>query len=299
MKIGFIGLGKMGYHMVEHLLAKKHEVVVYNKSPDKVKLISKEKGAIPSESYKDLVNKLEAPRVIWLMVPHEVVSEVISEITPYMKKGDLIIDGGNSRYIDSMTRAEELKKKGLNYMDIGVSGGLAAAKTGYCMMAGGNEEDFKKVKPIIKDMCIANGYGYFGKNGAGHYVKMVHNAIEYGMMQAIGEGLDMVKNGPFPKTDQIKLTELWNNGSIIRSFLIEMTTLGLKHNPGLEDVDGYVPNSGEGRWAVESAQKYNVSIPVIETSLKVRLESKTKKNYGTKVVAVIRDEFGGHGIAKK
>ncbi|MFA6072594.1 MAG: decarboxylating 6-phosphogluconate dehydrogenase [Candidatus Woesearchaeota archaeon] len=299
MKIGFIGLGKMGYHMVEHLLMKGNDVVVFNKSPAKVNMIVKEKGAIPSESYDDLISKLETPRIIWLMVPHESVDEVINTILPKLNKGDLIIDGGNSKYTETIRRAQELNEKEIKYMDVGVSGGLAAANTGYCMMVGGDEIDFKFIEPIIKDMCLPKGYGYFGKNGAGHYVKMVHNAIEYGMMQAIGEGLDMIKSGPFSNTNQIELTELWNNGSIIRSFLIEMTTLGLKHNPGLVDVDGFVPNSGEGKWAVEDATKYGVSIPVIEQSLKVRFDSDKKKNYGTKVVAVIRDEFGGHGIAKK
>lgn len=299
MKIGFIGLGKMGYHMVEHMLDKGHEVVVFNRSPDKVKLIAEEKGAIPSESYKELAGKLDAPRIVWLMVPHESVDEVISQLASCLEKGDLIVDGGNSRYTETIRRAKELEKSGIMYTDVGVSGGLAAAKTGYCMMVGGTEENFEKIKPIIRDMCVSEGYGYFKGVGAGHYVKMVHNAIEYGMMQAIGEGLDMIKNGPFPDTDQIALTEVWNHGSIIRSFLMEMTTLGLQHNPGLEDVDGFVPNSGEGRWAVEEAEKYNISIPVIMQSLQVRLDSEKKKNYGTKVVAVIRDEFGGHGIAKK
>lgn len=299
MKIGFIGLGKMGYHMVERLLDKGHEVVVFNRSLNKVKLIAEEKGAIPSTSYEELVSKLDAPRMVWLMVPYESVDEVITQLTPHLEKGDLIIDGGNSKYTETIRRAKELEQKGIKYIDVGVSGGLVAAKTGYCMMVGGAEQDFKKIEPIIKDMCIPEGYGYFGNNGAGHYLKMVHNAIEYGMMQAIGEGLDIIQNGPFSDTDQIKLTEVWNHGSIIRSFLMEMTTLGLKHNPGLKDVDGFVPNSGEGKWAVEDAEKYNVSIPVIKQSLQVRYDSETKKNYGTKVVAVIRDEFGGHGIAKK
>jgi len=233
------------------------------------------------------------------MVPHESVDEVINQLTPYLEKGDLLIDGGNSNYNETIRRAKELEQKGISYMDVGVSGGLAAAKTGYCMMIGGIEENFRKIEPIIKDMCIPEGYGYFGENGAGHYVKMVHNAIEYGMMQSIGEGLDIIKNGPFPNIDQVGLTEVWNHGSIIRSFLMEMTNLGLKHNPELKEVDGFIPNSGEGKWAVDDAKKYNVSIPVIAQSLQVRIDSEKKKNYGTKVVAVIRDEFGGHGIAKK
>lgn len=299
MKLGFVGLGKMGYHMVEHLLDKGHQVVVFNRSPEKVNQIAKEKGAIPSASYEDMISKLESPRTLWLMVPHQSVDEVIGQIIPFLEKGDLLIDGGNSKYIETIRRAKELKEKDIHYMDVGVSGGLAAAKTGYCMMLGGAKDDFNKIEPIIRDMCVVNGYGRFGDNGAGHYVKMVHNAIEYGMMQAIGEGLDLITQGPFSETDQIQLTNVWNNGSIVRSFLMEMTTLGLEHNPGLEQVDGFVPNSGEGLWAVEDAKKYGVSMPVIEKSLQVRFDSDKIKNYGTKVVAVIRDEFGGHGVAKK
>ncbi|MDD3716027.1 MAG: decarboxylating 6-phosphogluconate dehydrogenase [Candidatus Marinimicrobia bacterium] len=299
MKIGFIGLGKMGYHMVEHLLGKGHRVVVYNRSPQKTEKISRESGAIPAKSYEDLINKLKAPRILWLMVPHSSVEEIIGLLSGLLEPGDLLIDGGNSNYRETRRRAIELGSKGIHFMDAGVSGGLAAAKTGYCIMAGGPEDQFRRVEPMIRDMCVKNGYGHFGPAGAGHYVKMIHNAIEYGMMQAIGEGLDLIKNGPFPDTDLLKLSDVWNHGSIIRSFLMEMTHLGLKHHPDLSDIDGFVPNSGEGRWAVEDAKEYGVDVPVIEESLRIRLASDKVKTFATKAVAVMRDEFGGHGVLQK
>ncbi len=298
MKIGFIGLGKMGYYMVRQLRARGHEVVVFNRSPESVQKISREHGAIPASSYEDLVKQLDAPRILWMMIPHPAVDATIGTLVPLLDAGDLLIDGGNSNYRETIRRAGELKAAGIHYLDVGVSGGLAAAETGYCMMAGGADEQFRRIEPAVRDMCVPGGYGHFGPNGAGHYVKMVHNAIEYGMMQAIGEGLDLIQNGPFPETDQVRLTDVWNNGSIIRSFLMEMTHLGLKHHPGLADVDGYVPNSGEGKWAVEDAKAYGVSMPVIEQSFRVRLDSDKIKTYATKAVAVMRDEFGGHGVAK-
>lgn len=299
MKLGFIGLGKMGYHMVEHLLDKGHQVVVYNRSPEKAQKISRERGAVFAESYEELIAKLEAPRIVWLMIPYPVVDDNIALLRELMEAGDLLIDGGNSNYGESRRRTRELAEYGIHFMDVGVSGGLAAAETGYCMMAGGPEEQFRRVEPAIRDMCVKDGYGHFGPAGAGHYVKMIHNAIEYGMMQAIGEGLDLIKNGPFPDTDLLKLTDVWNHGSIIRSFLMEMTQLGLQHHPDLADIDGYVPNSGEGRWAVEDAKSYGVNIPVIEESLRIRLASDKVKTFATKAVAVMRDEFGGHGVTKK
>lgn len=299
MKLGFIGLGKMGYHMVEHLLDKGHQVVVYNRSPEKAEKISREHGAIFAGSYEDLIAKLEAPRVVWLMIPHPGVDDNIALIRGLLEPGDLLIDGGNSNYAESRRRARELTEHGIHFMDAGVSGGLSAAENGYCIMTGGPDEQFHRVEPAIRDMCVKDGYGHFGPTGAGHYVKMIHNAIEYGMMQAIGEGLDLIKNGPFPDTDLLKLTDVWNHGSIIRSFLMEMTYLGLKHHPNLLDIDGYVPNSGEGRWAVEDAKTYGVDIPVIEESLRVRLASDKVKSFATKAVAVMRDEFGGHGVMKK
>ncbi|MCF7871558.1 decarboxylating 6-phosphogluconate dehydrogenase [Candidatus Woesearchaeota archaeon] len=299
MKIGFVGLGKMGYNMVEKLLEKGHEVVVYNRSPEKVEKISKEKGAIPSKSYQELVNNLEKPRIIWLMTPHKTVDEIKSKIVPYLEEGDLLIDGGNSKYTETIRRSKELQEKRIRYFDVGVSGGLAAAKTGYCMMCGGAEIDFNKIEPIIKAMCVPKGYGYFGPSGAGHYVKMIHNGIEYGMMQAIGEGFHVISEGPFKELDMEKLSDLWNNGSIIRGALMEWARDAFIHHPGMKDVDGFIPHSGEGLWTVEEAEKNNVEIPIIKKSLEIREKSETKKNFATKIVSVLRDEFGGHGVKKK
>jgi len=298
MKIGFIGLGKMGYNMASKLLYHKHSIVACDRDAKQVIRIQK-KGAIGVRSIKELVENLPSPKIVWLMIPHQAVDATIAEIVPLLKTGDILIDGGNSNYNESVKRSKDLAKKGIKFMDIGVSGGLVAAKTGYCMMVGGDKYAFNIIEPIIRDMCVPSGYGYFGSSGAGHYVKMVHNAIEYGMMEAIGEGMNLIQNGPYPNINQVKLTDVWNNGSIIRSFLMEMTNQGLQHHPEMKDVDGFIDNTGEGRWSIDEAKKYNVPVPVIATSLDVRLASNKKKNYGTKIVAVMRDEFGGHGIAKK
>jgi len=298
MQIGFIGLGKMGYNMVLQLLKNGKKVAVYNRSPEKVKTISK-KGATGTYSIKELAEKLKSPRIIWLMVPHPVVDDMIKEVLPHLIKGDIIVDGGNSNYKESVRRAAELKKKGISYLDVGVSGGLAAAKTGYCMMAGGEPETFKKVEPFIKSMCVPNGYGHFGKNGSGHYVKMAHNAIEYGIMQAMGEGYDLIKKGPYKDVDLLKLSNVWNNGSIIRSFLLEMAINAFEHHPDMKDVKGLIPDNGEGLWAVQESLDYKVPFTVNTYALMARFRSRQANTYSDKVVSALRDEFGGHGVAKK
>lgn len=304
MNIGFIGLGKMGFHMVEHLLKGKHSVTAYNRTYSKTQKIMR-KGAKGAKTTEELVQKLRKENkgkniVIWMMVPHKIVDDMIKQILPHLKRGDILIDGGNSNYKKTVARSKKLKGKGIFYLDVGVSGGLAAAKTGYCMMAGGDSKAFKKVKPAISSMCIKNGYGHFGPSGNGHYVKMVHNGIEYGMMQAMGEGYEVIKTGPYKKTDLLKLSKVWNNGSIISSFLMQMAILGFEHNGvDMKNVDGFVPNTGEGLWTVEEAKRLKVKVPIIEGSLKVRKKSTKQKSFATKVVAVLRDEFGGHGVKKK
>ena len=296
--LGMIGLGKMGYNMASRLHKNKEKIVVYNRSPEKVKEIAK-LGAIPSYTYKEFFKNMKSPRIIWLMVPHQTVDEVIKSIKPLLKKGDILVDGGNSYFKDSIKRHKALAKQGIQFLDVGVSGGLRGATNGYAMMVGGKKETYKKVEPLIKKMCVKNGYGFFGEPGAGHFVKMVHNAIEYGMMQSIGEGFDLVKNGPYKNIDLENLSNVWSNGTIIQGFLMDMARDGLKHHGDLLKIEGYVPESGEARWAVQTSKEHKVGFGAITYSFNERLKSKKKKNFSNKLVAVIRDEFGGHGVKKK
>jgi 6-phosphogluconate dehydrogenase len=316
MKIGFIGLGRMGYGMVLRLIKDRktrHEVYVYNRSSEKTKEIARN-GAKPTYSYSELVKKLGNPRdsirsgrigkkerkIIWIMVSHKAVDEVLEALVPLLDKGDILIDGGNSNFNLSIKRAESLKKKGIILVDIGVSGGTAAAKIGYCMMIGGEQNAFKVLEPAIASMCLKGGYGYMGPSGSGHYVKMVHNAIEYGIMEAMGEGYDLLANGPYKSLDLLQISKVWNNGSIIRSFLMEMTINALTHHPKLKDVSSYIADSGEGRWAVEEALKHNIPFTVNSHALYSRYRSRKddKKNdtISNKLVAALRDEFGSHGF---
>jgi len=297
--IGIIGLGKMGYNMAFRLVKSGEKVVVYNRSPEKVDTIAKE-GAIPSYTYKEFFQKLEEPRIIWMMLPHKIVDDILMEIKPFIKKGDIFVDGGNSNYKESMRRHNELSKDGIMTLDVGVSGGLVAAKRGYCMMVGGDKKAYDEAERFIKKMCIENGFGYFGEAGTGHFVKMVHNAIEYGMMQSIGEGFDLIKNGPFKDVDLKRLSGVWNNGSIIQGLLMEMTFNSFKHHGNdLKDTSGVVAESGEGRWAVQAAIEHKVPFTANSYALWERFRTKSEFTFGNKLLAVIRDEFGGHGFKKK
>lgn len=295
--LGIIGLGKMGYNMASRLLLNKKEILVYNRSPEKVDSLAK-KGAIPSHTYDEFFSKLKPPRIIWLMVPHEEVEKVLNTISPHLQNGDILIDGGNSNYKDSIIRAETFKAKGIAYLDIGVSGGIAGAETGYCMMVGGEENAYAQVEPYLQAMCIKEGYGHVGKSGAGHFVKMAHNAIEYGMMESIGEGCELVANSEF-EVDMAKLTGIWNHGSIIESFLLKMAQNAFHKHGNLEHIQGEVPDSGEGRWAVEEALKQNINFTAITYALMERFRSRKTHTYSDKLLSVIRDEFGGHGYVKK
>lgn len=299
MEIGFIGLGKMGKNMVLRLLSKKHKVVAWNRSPGPLKEVTS-KGAKGSGSIPDLCRKLKSPRVVWLMVPAGgLVDEMIEQIVPNLGRGDLIIDGGNSRFQDSVKRYNRLKARGIRFMDVGTSGGLAAAKTGYCFMAGGDADSFKMIKPALKDMAVPEGYMHCGPAGSGHYVKMVHNAVEYGMMQAIGEGFEMLEKGSYPKLDLAKVANLWNHGSINRGFLMELMADALKKDAKLAGLKGYVDDSGEGRWAaVEAVDK---SIPFVANTyaLHARFSSRQKESFAMKCLAALRNEFGGHAVKGK
>lgn len=298
MKIGFVGLGKMGMNMVQRLLNGGHEIVAYNRTVERVKT-AEEKGAIGANSLQDIVNKLNTPCIIWLMVPAgKVTEEIINEIVPYLKEGDILIDGGNSFYKDSICRAEGLKKKGIFFLDVGTSGGVWGLRVGYCMMIGGSRAVFEKIEPIFKTLSPENGYAYVGPSGAGHFVKMVHNGIEYALLQGYAEGFEIMNAKKEFNLDLHKIANLWNHGSVIRSWLLELAEEVFKKNSNLDLIGDYVEDSGEGRWTVAEAIDGDVPAPVITLSLLERFRSRQKASFSAKVIAALRNEFGGHPVKK-
>jgi 6-phosphogluconate dehydrogenase len=299
MKLGYIGLGKMGLNMVQRLLEKQYEVIVYNRSEDSVKE-AEEFGAVGAYSMLELVEKLgDEPKIIWLMVPHQAVDDVLSELVPLLKEGDTVIDGGNSLYKESVRRHAELKEKGINFLDAGVSGGPSGAREGACVMVGGEEDVYRKYESLFKDLSVENGYGYMGVAGAGHFVKMVHNGIEYGMMQAIGEGFEVMKKSDFD-LDLNKVSDVYSNGSVIESALIDwLKSAYQKHGSELDGISGEVSHSGEGQWTVDTAKELDVPVKIIEESLEFRKQSEGNPSYTGKVVSALRNEFGGHDVGEK
>ncbi len=298
MKIGFIGLGKMGAFMVERLLIHKHEVVVYNRTPEKTNEISK-KGAEASFSLSELVSKLPSPKVVWMMIPSgDPVQKTIEELIPLLAKGDIIIDGGNSYYKDSVRRAAELEKYGINYMDTGTSGGIWGLELGYCVMVGGEKNIFDQCEPVFKSLAPENGYMYIGKAGAGHYVKMIHNGIEYGMMQAFAEGFELMHTSDY-NIDLQGVADLWDKGSVVRSWLLQLLANALKEDKNLSTLKDYVEDSGEGRWTVIDGIEKSVPVNVIADSLFARFRSRQEESFGGKILAALRNEFGGHSVKKK
>ena len=300
MKLGYIGLGKMGLAMVENLIEHNHEVIATNRSEPAIKK-AEAAGAVAAYSLEELVVSLqnEGRKIIWLMVPWQAVDGVLKELTPLLAEGDLVIDGGNSPYQETIRRAKELTDLGITFMDIGVSGGPGGARNGACMMTGGEKKDFLLLESLIKDLCVENGYGYMGKHGAGHFVKMVHNGIEYGMMQAIGEGFEVMKKAPEFEIDLESVVGVYNNGSVIESSLIGWLADGFKkYGTELEEVSGEVSHSGEGLWTVEAAKRNNVPVPIIEGSLRFREDSQGNPSYTGKVVSVQRNMFGGHDVTQ-
>ncbi len=298
MKIGMIGLGKMGGNMTERLMRDGHEVVVYNLTQGPIDEAAK-KGAIPAKSLADFVKKLPKPKVVWIMVPSgKPVDQNIRDLKKLLKKGDIIIDGGNSEWQDSQRRAKGLKPKGIEFIDCGVSGGVWGLKEGYCLMYGGDEKTCKYVEPIFKTLAPKNGYLYCGPVGSGHYVKMVHNGIEYGMLQSYAEGFAVLESSEFD-LDLRAVSKVWQYGSVIRSWLLELAELVFKDDPTLEDLDPYVWDSGEGRWTVEAAIRQNVPAPIITASLIARIASRDSDSFSMKTIAALRNQFGGHAVKKK
>lgn len=300
MEIGFIGLGRMGAHMVQRLLNYDTHVVVWNRSPEPRKK-AVEHGAVEATSVKQLVGKLkQKPKVVWIMLPSgQVTEDKFQEVLGLLKKGDIIIDGANSNFHDTMRRHEEAKKKGINMLEAGVSGGLIGAEQGYAMMIGGQKKTFQFCRPYFDALCIKEGYDLVGEGGAGHYVKMIHNAIEYGMMQAIGEGFDLLENGRFKDLDLRKISHVWNNGTIISSFLMQMAENALKKDKKLRYLQPHIDDTGEGRWSAIEALDHGVPFNVNTYALYARYASRDKNSMAYRMVAALRNEFGGHAIKGK
>lgn len=298
MKIAYIGLGKMGKNMVLRLLEQGMDLVVWNRSPEPVKEVVAA-GATAAANFADLLKALPEPRVIWLMLPAgQVTDQIISELLPHLKSGDLLIDGGNSFYKDTIRRSSELAKKGINYLDIGVSGGPGGARTGASMMIGGNKVDYDYVLPVIKAACSKDAYGYVGGSGSGHFVKMIHNGIEYGMMQAIAEGAAVLEKSPL-KPDLAEVFRIYNNRTVIESRLINWAREAFEENPKLENISSVIAHTGEGEWTVDAAKELGIAVPIIEQSFQVRVNSSQEpENFRNKVVSILRNKFGHHKATK-
>jgi 6-phosphogluconate dehydrogenase len=298
MKLGYVGLGKMGSNMVERLLERRYEVTVFDANKGAVMDILKH-GANPASSLKSLISELIQPRLIWLMVPHQAVETVLQELIPLLQEGDTVIDGGNSPYKDSMRRASELEKKGIGFLDAGVSGGPGGARNGACIMVGGNKDLFKKYEDLFKDLSAEKGYGYMGKSGTGHFVKMVHNGIEYGMMQSLAEGFAVLRASPF-NLDLLNIAELYNHKTVIESRLVGwLKDAFAQYGEDLTDISGSVSQSGEGLWTVEAAKETGITVPVIEGALNFRIQSQGKPSYTGRLISALRNQFGGHEVYKK
>jgi 6-phosphogluconate dehydrogenase len=300
MQIAMIGLGRMGMNMARRLLGGGHEVVAYNRSRDKTDEIVQE-GAVGAYSLKEVVSKLKKPRTVWIMIPAgKPVDDTIDALRGLLEPGDTIIEGGNSYYKDDIRRSQELEPLGISYVDAGVSGGIWGLSIGYCTMVGGPRDTFEKLEPIFKTLAPEEGYLYCGGTGAGHFVKMVHNGIEYGMMEAYGEGFEILEASPYaPGLDYSQVSHLWNRGSVIRSWLLELAEDAFKNDARLEEIKGYVDDSGEGRWTVQQAIDTAVPAPVITESLFARFRSRQEDSFSNRVLAALRNEFGGHAVKKR
>lgn len=295
MKLGMIGLGKMGLNLVCNLLQYSHEVVAFDSNEEAVHQAS-DKGALPAASLEELVASLNSPRLIWIMVPAgQALTSVVDSLLPLLSPGDMLIDGGNSHYKHSIEMAEKTNTFGVHFFDVGTSGGVEGAQHGGCFMIGGDREKFHVIEPLFKDIAVEDGYLYTGNNGSGHFLKMVHNGIEYGMMQSIAEGFEVLEKSHF-EINYEEVARLWSNGSVIRGWLMELTQSAFSKDPKLEGIRGVMQSSGEGKWTVEAALELQASAPVIAMSLFMRYRSLESDTFHGKVVAALRNEFGGHTV---
>lgn len=297
MELAIIGLGRMGLNMTLRLQRGGHTVVAYNRSPGPTKEAEAE-GAIGAYSIPEVVDKLKKPRVIWMMIPAGAVQTMVETLLPLMSPGDILVDGGNSYWKDSVARGQLAEKHGIHYLDAGTSGGIWGLEIGYCLMVGGNEEACRVVEPAFKSLAPPDGYRRVGPSGAGHFAKMIHNGIEYGMLQAYGEGFEILKESPYD-FDLAGLANLWEHGSVIRSWLLELAERAFTDDPGLESIRGYVEDSGEGRWTVFQAIDEDVPAPILTLSLMARFRSRQVDSFSAKVIAALRHQFGGHMIKEE
>ncbi len=297
-EIGLIGLGKMGKGIALNMMRNNYKIIVQNRSNGPVdELVAK--GARKAGSVAELVRMLKPRRIVWLMLTAgEPTESAIRELSALLSRGDIIIDGSNSQFTDSVRMHELLKGKGIDLIDAGCSGGPSGALNGLCIMAGGDAEPVKHVERLFKDLSIENGYLHTGRIGSGHFVKMVHNAIEYGMMQSMAEGLELIEEGPYKDSDLAAICELWNNGSVIRGYLIELAARSFRKDQHLSQIEPYVDDMGEGRWSVQTAVDYAVPFTTISNSLFERFRSRSKRRFGNRVLAALRHEFGGHDVKK-
>jgi len=298
MKIGMTGLGRMGMNMTRRLLRAGVEVVANSRSRAKVDAAASE-GAEPCYALEEMPGMLPSPRGVWIMVPAGgPVDETIGRLLPHLEEGDIVIDGGNSWYKDSIRRHDMLKERGVRFLDAGTSGGVWGLKEGYCLMVGGEKEAFEHCEPVFAALAPEGGYLHCGPAGAGHFVKMVHNGIEYGMLQAYAEGFEILEKSPRYELDLAAVSRLWNRGSVVRSWLLELAERVFEEDPHLDGLKGYVADSGEGRWTVQEAMDEDVPAPVITLSLLMRFRSRQEDSFAAKVIAGLRNQFGGHAVKK-
>ncbi len=299
MRMGMVGLGKMGGNMATRLRRGGIEVVGYDRSSEVLEKLADEEGVIASGSVGDLLSKLPSQKIVWIMLPSgEITENQIVELSNMLAKGDVVIDGGNSNYHDSMRRGAMLAEKGIGFMDAGTSGGIWGLENGYCLMVGASPEVAATVEPILKVLAPTpdSGWAHVGPVGSGHYVKMIHNGIEYGMMQAFAEGLELMEKKPEFSLDLAQITELWRHSSVVRSWLLDLTAEALKHDQKLDKIAPYVADSGEGRWTAIEAIEQGIAAPVLSLALQMRFASQNEKGYGYKLLSLMRNAFGGHAV---
>lgn len=300
MEIGMIGLGRMGSNMARRLMEAGHRVIVHDPIEEAVEIMVKE-GAVGASSILELSQKLTKPRTVWSMVPSgQPTQSIVDTLSENLSEDDIVVDGGNSYYKDSIRRAAALSQKGILFLDAGTSGGVWGLKEGYCLMVGGNRDAFNRVEPVFQTLAPTpeTGYGYVGPSGAGHFVKMVHNGIEYGLMQAYAEGFELMQAKTDFALDMHQIAEIWRYGSVVRSWLLDLTSAALEEDPGLEQLEAYVDDSGEGRWTIQESIDLAVPTPVMTQSLQVRFRSRQQQPFGNKLIAALRNQFGGHVVKK-